>query len=182
MLNKRVNTRKLIFASVCVAIGIALPLAFHSIPQGGKIFLPMHLPVLLCGLVAGPLWGLGCGVLTPMLSSLFTGMPPAAMLPGMLVELSVYGLASGLLANALRGKNRLLGLYLPLVAAMLAGRVAGGLVNGFLFQAGAYTVQMWAAASFVTAVPGIIIQLVAVPALAFALEKAGLVKKLAPYA
>ena len=176
------KTLKLTLSAMFLALSLVLPFLTGQIPEVGSMLLPMHLPVLLCGLVAGPLWGLGCGVLTPMLSSLFTGMPPAAMLPGMLVELSVYGLASGLLANALRGKNRLLGLYLPLVAAMLAGRVAGGLVNGFLFQAGAYTVQMWAAASFVTAVPGIIIQLVAVPALAFALEKAGLVKKLAPYA
>ena len=84
--NTKNQVRKLVFAGLCVAIGIVLPLAFHSVPQGGMIFLPMHIPVLLCGMAAGPVYGLLCGVLTPALSALMTGMPGAAVLPGMLCE------------------------------------------------------------------------------------------------
>ncbi len=67
--------KKLILTGLCVAIGVVLPVALHSVPNGGSIFLPMHIPVILCGLICGPLFGLACGILTPLLSSLLTGMP-----------------------------------------------------------------------------------------------------------
>ena len=47
---KRSSTRRLVMAALCVALGVVLPMAFHSVPRGGSIFLPMHIPVLLCGL------------------------------------------------------------------------------------------------------------------------------------
>jgi len=74
------NTKifRLIITSLCIAIGVVLPVAFHSIPNAGSIFLPMHIPVLLCGLICGPFYGLACGILAPLLSCLLTGMPPVA--------------------------------------------------------------------------------------------------------
>ncbi|MEA4912191.1 MAG: ECF transporter S component [Oscillospiraceae bacterium] len=168
------KTRSLVFAGLCVALGVALPIAFHSIPNAGSIFLPMHIPVLLCGLLCGPWYGLACGVLAPLLSSLLTGMPPAAILPGMLCELAVYGLVSGLMYRAAAGKRG--GIYISLITAMLAGRVVSGVLNALIFRAGNYSMQMWLAASFVTALPGIAVQLVVIPLLALALQKA----KLAP--
>lgn len=170
------QVKKLVFAALCVAIGIVLPLAFHSVPNGGSIFLPMHIPVLLCGLAAGPVYGLICGALTPLLSSLMTGMPPAAVLPGMLCELAVYGLVSGLLLRFVRTKSKAANLWISLVGAMLCGRVVSGLLNGLIFRAGQYTLQIWVSASFVAALPGIVIQLVLIPLLVFALERARLVE------
>lgn len=174
MSKKRFNTHALVFAGVCVALGVVLPIAFHSLPDGGRIFLPMHIPVLLCGLLCGPWYGLGCGILAPALSHLITGMPMAAALPGMLCELAVYGLVSGLVHGGLRRQSRGLRVYAALVCAQLAGRVAAGLANGFLFMAGSYSLQMWLTASFVTALPGIAVQLLLIPVLALALEKAGI--------
>ncbi|MBQ8612074.1 MAG: ECF transporter S component [Oscillospiraceae bacterium] len=174
MSKNRFNTRALVFAGVCVALGVVLPVAFHSLPDGGRVFLPMHIPVLLCGLLCGPWYGLGCGVLAPALSHLITGMPMAAALPGMLCELAVYGLVSGLVSHALRRKGRGLRVYTALVCAQLAGRIVAGLVNGFIFMAGSYSLQMWLTASFVTALPGIIAQLLLLPVLVLALEKAGI--------
>ena len=99
MRKSQTNARQLVMAALCAALGVVLPVALHSIPNAGSILLPMHIPVLLCGLVCGPVYGLGCGVLTPLLSSLITGMPPAAVLPSMLCELAAYGLAAGLLRD-----------------------------------------------------------------------------------
>ena len=82
------NIRKMVSTALFVALGIALPLAVHSIPNAGRVFLPMHIPVLLCGIACGFPYGLACGILTPLLSSLFTGMPPAPVLPAMLCELA----------------------------------------------------------------------------------------------
>ena len=72
------RTKNLIVAAMCTALCVVLPMAFHMIPNAGSIFLPMHLPVLLCGFLCGWPYGLCCGFLGPVLSSLLTGMPPAA--------------------------------------------------------------------------------------------------------
>ena len=100
MTKSKFNTKQLVLAALCVALGVVLPVAFHSIPNAGSVLLPMHIPVLLCGLVCGPVYGLLSGILTPLLSSMITGMPPMAYLPGMLCELSAYGLAAGARVSA----------------------------------------------------------------------------------
>lgn len=90
------TTKKLVSSALCIAIGVLLPMAFHVIPNGGSVFLPMHIPVLICGLFCGAPYGLACGIITPFLSSMTTGMPPAMILPQMMIELAVYGLVTGL--------------------------------------------------------------------------------------
>ena len=162
------RTKKLIFTALCVSIGIILPIVFHPIPNAGMVFLPMHIPVLACGLLQGPVSGLVCGMLTPLLSSLLTGMPPAAKLPAMFCELATYGLVAGFLKEKLGKKKAMV--YLSLVLAMICGRVVSGLVNGFIFQAGNYSLKVWLTVSFVTALPGIVIQILLVPALVFLLD------------
>lgn len=165
---------EMVIAALCVALGVVLPVAVHGIPNAGNILLPMHIPVLLCGLLCGPAYGLACGVVTPLLSSLITGMPPAAMLPSMVCELAVYGLAAGLLILLVRTKSQAANVYISLVGAMLVGRVVYGIVNALIFRAGEYSMQVWLTASFVTALPGIIIQLVLLPLVVLALRKAKL--------
>ena len=123
------NTKRLILAGLCVALGIVLPVAFHSVANAGSIFLPMHIPVLLCGLICGWPYGLACGVLAPLLSSLITGMPPMAFLPSMLCELAVYGFVSGLLMRYVKTGKLLADLYISLVGAMLLGRLVLGLLS-----------------------------------------------------
>lgn len=170
------KVKKMAFTGVFVAVGIILPLTLHSIPNAGSIFLPMHLPVLLCGLVCGPVFGLACGFLTPLLSSFITGMPPMAYLPSMLCELAVYGLVAGLLIRVVKTKSTVANLYISLIGAMLCGRVVYGLLNAFIFQAGEYSMAVWLTSSFVTAAPGIIAQLLLIPPIILALQKANLIK------
>lgn len=165
---------EMVIAALCVALGIVLPVAFHSIPNAGSVLLPMHIPVLLCGLLCGPAYGLACGILTPLLSSLITSMPPAAVLPSMICELAVYGFIAGLLVILIRTGSQIANVYISLVGAMLIGRVIYGIVNALIFRAGEYSMQMWLTASFVTALPGIIIQLVLLPLVVLALRKAKL--------
>ena len=170
------NVRHLVMAALCAALGVVLPVTLHSIPNAGSILLPMHIPVLLCGLVCGPVYGLGCGILTPLLSSLITGMPPAAVLPSMLCELAVYGLAAGLLSKVIRTGKRVLDLYVQLIGAMLLGRVVYGVMNALVFSAGNYSFSAFVTAAFVTALPGIVIQLVLLPAVVLLLEKAHVIQ------
>ncbi len=169
------KTKRLILAGLCVALGVVLPIAFHSVANAGSIFLPMHIPVFLCGLVCGWPFGLACGVLAPLLSSIFTGMPPMAYLPSMLCELAVYGFASGLLMRYIKTGKLLADLYLSLAGAMLAGRIVFGLLNALIFRAGSYSLPIWMTAAFVTALPGIVIQLAVLPALVLSLIKSKLI-------
>lgn len=163
----------MVFAALCVAIGLALPQAFHAVPMGGQIFLPMHLPVLLCGLLCGWYWGALSGIVTPVLSHLFFAMPPAVKLPGMLFELLVYGLVAGLLYRKFR-----LNIMVALGGAMLAGRAVSGITNALIFLGGGepYSFGAFLTASFAKALPGILIQLVLLPVLVLALEKGRVVQ------
>ena len=167
------TVKRLVTTAICAAMCVVLPIAFHAIPNAGTVMLPMHIPVLLCGLVCGWPYGLVCGLLGPFLSS-FTGMPPAAMLPGMMVECGMYGCVGGLLMERIRTGSLYADLYICLPAAMLAGRVISGVVKALILTPG-LSFTAWATASFVTALPGISIQLILLPTLIVALTRASLI-------
>ena len=170
----RSATVKLVYAALCVSLCVVLPQAFHMIPDFGEIFSPIHMPVLLCGLLCGWKYGLGCGLVGPLLSALCTGMPSIAALPAMMIECGVYGLTSGLLAGRLPVKNTLARLYASLIPAMLCGRIAAGLALSLIFSRGTLTFPAWFSAYFVKSLPGIAAQLILLPAIVFALSKARL--------
>lgn len=173
---KKYFAKNLSITAMCVAMGIVLPMAFHAIPNAGSIFLPMHIPILICGFIAGWKYGIICGILTPCLSSVLTGMPPAAYLPSMICELAVYGLVSGIMAQNLKIKNIYLNIYFSLITAMISGRVVMGIMNALIFRAGSYKFSIWITASFITSLPGIIIQMIFIPAVILGLNKAEFIK------
>lgn len=165
------TTKKLVSCALCIALGVLLPMAFHMIPNAGSVFLPMHIPVLICGLFCGTPYGLACGIITPFLSSMTTGMPPAMILPQMVIELGVYGLVTGLCEKHIDFKNEMSKLYMSLIIAMLAGRIVNGFVSTFILSTQGYTLSVFMTASFITCLPGIIIQLVVIPVLVRILNK-----------
>ncbi len=164
-----------IITAVSIALCVVLPMAFHSIPNAGSIILPMHIPVLLCGLICGPFFGLLAGLAGPLLSNLFTGMPPAAFLPQMMIELAVYGLICGLMMKMIRTKKVFVDLYISLIVSIIIGRVVAGIAKALIFAPGNFTMAVWTTSYFVTGWPGIVIQLVLIPAVVFALMKAKLI-------
>ena len=166
--------KRMTLTAVCVALCVVLPIAFHSIPNAGSVFLPMHIPVLICGLICGWPYGLLCGLMGPLLSSVLTGMPPAAVLPAMMVECGTYGMVSGLVLKVVHTKSTYGDLYIALVVAMMAGRVVSGIAKALIFSPG-MALSAWVTASFVTAIPGIVIQLVFLPSVVFTLMKAKLI-------
>lgn len=163
--------KKMTLSSVCIALCVVLPVAFHAIPDGGSIFLPMHIPVLICGMLCDWPYGLACGLMGPLLSSLITGMPPAPVLPAMMVECGTYGAVSGLMLKVVRSGKTYVDLYAALVVAMIAGRVVSGIAKALIFSPG-MAVSAWVTASFVTALPGILVQLVFLPSVVAILMKA----------
>lgn len=171
----KLSVRRLTVSAMLLAIGMLLPFLTGQIQHIGNMLLPMHLPVFICGMVCGPLWGLAVGAILPVLRSAVFGMPvlmPAAC--AMAFELAAYGFVSGFLRSRL--PKSLSMLYVSLVCAMLLGRVVWGAVSVPLygFAAKSFSWQLFVANGFVNAVPGVILQLIAVPALVTALEKARL--------
>lgn len=173
-MNTLTPVKKLVFTAVCVALCVVVPQAFHVIPNAGTVFLPMHIPVLLCGLICGWPFGLVCGLLGPLLSNLTFGMPPAGMLPSMMVECAAYGAVTGLMMRFIRTKCALCDLYISMVTAMIAGRVISGLAKSLIFAPGTAPFA-WVTTSLVAGIPGIAIQLVLMPAVVFALTRAHLI-------
>lgn len=169
------QVKRVVIAAVCAALCIVLPMAFHSVPNAGATWLPMHIPVMISGLVAGPAAGAVTGLVGPVLSGVLTGMPAAPMLPPMTCELLTYGLVSGLLATHVRTGATSRDLYVSLIGAMLAGRIVNGVLRALIFSPGAYSLEVWVAASFVTSLMGIVLQLAVVVPIVVSLERAGLV-------
>lgn len=172
------NIKKLVMASMCLALCLVLPMVTGRIPQIGRALSPMHIPVLLCGFICGYQYGIGVGLIAPILSSLLFQMPPIyPMAVSMSVELAVYGCAAGLLYKMLPKKN--LYIYVTLIIAMITGRVAFGIMMAALSSFSAniqYSFKMFINGSFVTALPGIILHIVVIPVLVIALKKAGLME------
>ena len=169
------NIHKLVWAAVFLALGLILPFFTGQIPEIGNKLLPMHIPVLLCGFVCGWKYGFLVGFITPLFRSMLFGMPPLLTAIGMAFELAVYGIITGILYKRLsKSKARI---YISLIVAMIAGRIIWGLVSVILYglSGAAFTWQIFLASSLLNAIPGIILQLVAVPMLILAFEKTGVV-------
>lgn len=174
-LGKMSVVKQSIITAVCIALCVVLPIAFHSIPQAGMIYCPMHIPVLICGIICTPQYAIICGIAGPLLSSVLAGMPPAATLPSMLVELTCYALFASLLMKFVHTKKSAADLYISLIGALLIGRVIAGIVKALIFARGEITIAAWATSYFVTCLPGIIMQIILVPVIYAALVKANLI-------
>ncbi|MCX6826924.1 MAG: ECF transporter S component [candidate division Zixibacteria bacterium] len=162
--------RKAAHAALYLALTILLPIIFHQFGVAGRIFLPMHLPVLLCGFIMGPLSGFLVGLIAPILSHLLTGMPPLYAVPLMTMELPLYGAIAGLTYRILR-----FNIYIALLVAMIAGRLAfalGLLILGQFMELPYGPTQFFAAAgAVVSGLPGIALQLVIIPPLVAAIRR-----------
>lgn len=164
------NARNLTRGALFVAIGILLPIMFHAVGLG-KVFLPMHIPVLLAGFFCGPFVSMLVGMITPLLSAVLTGMPPLVppVAQMMVFELGIYGLLTGLLYERLR-----LGVYPSLVAAMVAGRLVYGFLGYLVLPLfGLNRVPLLAPLALAVgqSLPGVVLQLLLVPLVVALVER-----------
>ena len=159
------NVKKLAVTAMLFAVGMVLPFFIGQIPAIGKMLLPMHIPVLLCGFIVGWQYGALIGFLLPIVRGLVFGMPP--LYPNavaMAFEMAAYGFVSGYLYSHARWQCTKM-LYISLVTAMLAGRIVWAFAEVILLGIGGntFTWEMFAAGAFLNAIPGIIVQLVLIP-------------------
>ena len=179
----KILLKKLILTGFFIALGVVLPYTVGHIPQGGMIFLPMHIPVLICGLVCGWKYGAVSGAITVIISMLIGTIPSFIMITGgvpMIFELAAYGAFAGILMQCFT--NIKFNYIISLVGAMIIGRVVNAVATLLLLEvivpiAGMNITDKFDLPGilfvfFVTGLPGIIIQLLLIPAVMFALEKA----------
>ena len=165
-------------AALFLALAFVMPYLTGQIPEIGAMLCPMHLPVLLCGFLCGPLWGSVVGCVAPLFRSVTLGMPPlfpAAV--AMAFELLTYGAVSGLMHRLLPRKRPCV--YLSLLAAMIAGRLVWGLAMLVCLgiRGGGFTLSAFLAGAVTNALPGIAVQIVLVPLLVMVLTDSRILRR-----
>ncbi|MBN2029540.1 ECF transporter S component [bacterium] len=152
-----VRTIHLTLSALFIAMGILIPILFHMIGMG-SVFLPMFWPIAICGFFLPFQYAIIVGGLTPVLSSLMTGMPPQPILTKMIFEL-VF-LAGSI--NLLYEKTRWGSLWIVFIGivisriVLLVGSAAIAPILGL-------PAEWYAIASLFKSIPGIIILLVVTP-------------------
>ncbi len=176
---KTVEVRSIVYAALCLALCQVLPFLTSNIPQIGQQFAPIHFPVLLCGFIAGPVWGGVVGLTAPFLRTLLFSVPaiyPQAM--RMAAELCAYGMAAGLFYRYLPKKP--FGIYCSLLCAQFFGRIAWGIAQFFLsvFDPGQeFYLQMVISQTVLSSLYGIVIQLLLIPPIVIAMQRARFISK-----
>ena len=168
---------KIVLSAMFFALGLVLPFLTGQIPEIGSMLLPMHLPVFLCALICGWQYAGMIGFALPLIRSLLFTMPP--MFPtavSMAFELCAYGIITGIVYCLFKHKN-ILTVYISLISGMIGGRIVWGLVQYLLLSSSGkeFTFSAFLTGAFVNAVPGIIVQIILIPVIMLALDKAKLV-------
>ena len=167
-----IKNKKVVLTALFIALGLTLPMITVNIPMIGNMLLPMHFPIIICGLICGAGYGALAGVITPLLRSFIFGMPPLfPIAAAMAFELAAYGAVAGLVYVIIQ-KNKG-SVYPALIISMLSCRAVWGVVTFILFRmmGKTLTLQMFLAGAFTNAIPGIVGQLIIIPVLMYYLAK-----------
>lgn len=172
---KYTDVRSYVITVVFILLDVLVPWLFHQFHLAGATYLPMHIFVLIAGLLFGWRAGLIVGLLTPISSYAVSHMPALTILPQVTIELATYGLVAGVL----REKFNLRAIW-SLLGAMVAGRLALFiavsviyLVAGSVYSPLGAEAKPWLAvwSAVRQGLPGILIQLALIPAIVWLTEK-----------
>ena len=140
-MQKTFDVKRMVLASMMVALCVVLPIAFHAVPNGGATFLPMHIPILLCGMLCA----VACYLTVALVSNavvafvacILTGLVTSMLWPGTLIMMEEKLPGVGVAAFALMASGGDLGAS---VAPQLMGIVVDNVKNSTM---GADLAQKW---------------------------------------
>lgn len=157
----RYKARDITLGGLFGALGVALPILFHAL-GAGMVFLPMHLPILVCGLLVSAPVAFAVGFVTPLVSFALTGMPPTPINLLMTLELGTLAVAASLMHKHLRAH-----VIVAVLVAMVCARAVGGLERLALapLMDLPQSAMAYITFSLITSWPGIAIQIVTAPAI-----------------
>ena len=149
------------FAALFAAGNIALPQLVHLIPGGGLISLPIYFFTLIAAYKYGLAVGLLTALASPLANHLLFGMPPAGMLPAILIKSVLLALAAAYAAKK-AGKVS----FWAILAAVAAYQIVGSLAEWGLTGSLAAALQ-----DLRIGLPGIAVQILGGYAVLKALQK-----------
>ena len=161
-------TVKGLIAVMLIGLAVGLPQIVHLVAgaSGGVRFLPMYLPVLIGGCLLGKRWGVGIGVLSPLVSFGFTSlfasspMPALARLPFMISELAVYALVCGLFSKKIAQNSWMA--FPAVIIASVSGRAVFLALVAIFQNVSTLSVELiWS--QIQTGLLGLVLQAVIVP-------------------
>lgn len=180
LVKKQVKTKtkitiKTLISAGLIAMAVILPQIVHLVAgaQGGMVWLPMYLPILIGGALLGVKWGLGVAIVSPILSFLITSaisspMPALSRLPFMIAELCVFALVSGMFSKAI---SKHTWMVIPaMLSAIVAGRLSFLALVAIFDSVSSLSVGL-VYDQILMSWPGIILSLVLVPLIIFILNK-----------
>ena len=139
-----------LWTAVFVACNLVLPQLFHLIPQGGVIFSPLSLVILVGAYKFGWKTGLLAALLSPLVNHVVSGMPAWEVMPVMAMKLVVLAVVAGLIAQHFKAVSMML-----LIGVVLVSKAIGGF--GELLLTGGIDATM---ADFIIGWPGLLMQVV----------------------
>lgn len=185
----KTTTLRIATTAMLVALATAIVQLIRILSLGtvSALISPMHLPVMLIGLLCGWQLGLLGGVMIPLLNFAISGgvMPafPTTLVP-MLLELPLYGLVMGLSRKYTLNCNSV---KLPLLLATIAvtivvGRIGNAFTSALVLQI-LGTDSFWLVlipkliSSAVSSWLGIVLVFVLIPVITKALQHSGILIK-----
>lgn len=149
--------------TMVLTLGIAIPNFVHYIGGQflGRLLLPLPFIVILSGMLFGWEIGLLSGIGIPLISYLISGMPPMILLKEMLLEVSIYGLLSGLLYRKLR-----VNVFVSILIALLMGKLSLFVLYHFLNKLPTIVFS-----SMTNTIPGLLLQIFILPFIIIKFEK-----------
>ena len=145
-----VNVRTYLFAVLFVGGNMLLPQLCHLMPDGGKIFLPIYFFTLIASYKFGLKVGILTAVLSPLCNHFLFGMPPAGMLPVLLVKSTLLALVGAMVADRSQRVS-----LLHVAAVVVAYQVLGGIAEWLIASDLAAALQ-----DFKIGFPGMLLQVV----------------------
>lgn len=144
------NSRTYLFAFAFIAGNLLLPQLVHTVPRGGLIFLPIYFFTLIAGYKFGYKVGLLTAIFSPLVNHLLFGMPPAAVLPIILIKSTLLAFAAAAIAN----KYRQVSIY-HLLLVVLGYQLIGSTIEWAMTQSFTAATQ-----DFTIGIPGMLIQII----------------------
>ncbi len=152
--------------AIFIVLALVFPMLFHLVHLGST-FLPMFFPIALAGFLIAPPVAALVGFLAPLLSAFLTGMPP--LYPPIAPLMAAEGFVLAATISMTRRKMGW-GIYPSLITGILLQRLV--MAVGVFLIAPLFRLpgEVFTAGMLISGIPGIILQLVAIPAIVLALE------------
>jgi hypothetical protein len=151
--------RHIPIASLFAALGVIFPIFFHIVGLGSA-FLPMFLPIMMGSLLLPRTFAISIAIITPLISFLFTGMPPLypPILPLVLIELLIVSV----ICSELFFKRRF-SVWLTLILALIFDRSILFLFVLLLAPLFGLPEEIFSVGVVLYGIPGIVLILLTIP-------------------